>query len=191
MRFTDIFIKRPVLACTVSLLILLVGIISFLKLNIREFPEIQYPVVAISINYSGAASDIMEGFVTTPVENALSGIDGIDYISSESGAGYSYIQVHMKLNYDINQATIDVSNKISTIRGNLPSEIKDPVIHKNNPDGDAVMYLSFSSHSLNPEELSDYLDRTVRPTLQSQTGVSDAPIFGGLDYAMRIWLDPF
>ena len=133
----------------------------------------------------------MEGFVTTPVENALSGIDGIDYISSESGAGYSYIQVHMKLNYDINQATIDVSNKISTIRGNLPSEIKDPVIHKNNPDGDAVMYLSFSSHSLNPEELSDYLDRTVRPTLQSQTGVSDAPIFGGLDYAMRIWLDPF
>src|SRR3989338_1307808 len=191
MHFTDIFIKRPVLACTISLLILLTGIISFLKLHVSEFPKIQYPVVAISIYYPGAASDIMEGFVTTPVENALSGIDDIDYISSESGAGYSNIQVHMKLNYDINQAAIDVSNKIAAIRSSLPSEIKDPIIRKNNPDADAVMYLSFSSNSLSPDKLSDYLDRTVSPTLKSQTGVSDAPIFGGLDYAMRIWLDPF
>ncbi len=191
MRFTDVFIKRPVLACTVSLLILLIGAISLSKLNIREFPKVQFPVVSIAIPFPGASPEVMEGFVTTPVENAISSIDGIDYIGSNSVQGYTEIHVHMKLNYSTDQAAIDIENKIAAIRGNLPKEIQDPIVHKSNPDAEAIMYLSFASDALSPEKLSDYLVRTVQPIIQSQTGVSDATLFGGHEYAMRIWLDPF
>lgn len=190
MNFTDIFIRRPVFASVLSLIILLIGIRSYIALPIRQFPEIDVNVINVAVTYLGANPALMEGFITQPVENALSGINGIDYISSTSSTGLSDISVFFTLGYDINKALTDVSNAVSSVRYVLPTGIQDPVITKQDPNANPTMYLPFLSNTLSPEAVTDFLLRVVQPQLATLPGVSQAMIFGERTYSMRIWLDP-
>lgn len=189
MSFTDIFIKRPVFATVLSLIILLVGLRSYFTLPVRLYPKIDASVVTISVNYSGADAALMEGFVTTPIENALGGVDGIDYITSKSASGHSEISVYFKLGYDINTAVSDINSKVSSARYLLPKDIDSPVVSKNDPNARPSMYIAFSSDTVPVEKITDYLERAVQPQVQTLPGVGTAQVWG-LKYAMRIWLDP-
>lgn len=187
--FTDIFIRRPVFATVLSLVILLVGIRSYFALSVRLFPKIDASVVSISTTYAGADAALMEGFVTTPIENALGGIDGIDYITSSSKTGQSIVTMYFQLGYDINVAVSDVNSKVNSVRSVLPKEIDDPVIAKTDPNASPSMYIPFFSDSLATEAMTDYLNRTIQLQLQTLSGVGTAQVLGP-SYAMRIWLDP-
>jgi multidrug efflux pump len=190
MRFTDIFIRRPVLAIVINLIILLVGLVSYFNLTVRLFPKMDAAVVNVEIPYPGADSELVEGFVTTPVENALAGVDGIDYFSSSSSQGMSNINIYFKLGYDINVAITDVNTKIVAARSSLPKDILDPTISKYDPSAHPSMYLNFYSNSMTMEKITDYLARVVQPQLQTLPGVAKADVWG-VPYAMRIWLNPF
>ncbi|MBN2689958.1 MAG: efflux RND transporter permease subunit [Gammaproteobacteria bacterium] len=187
--FTDVFIRRPVLASVISLILLLVGVRAFFALPVRLFPKIDATVVSIDVTYPGAGADLMESFVTTPVESAISGVDGLDYITSSSSQGESRVTAHFKLGYDINQAVSDINSKVSSVRYKLPKDVNDPVVRKNDPNAFPVMFLAFTSKDMPREELSDKLLRIVQPMLQTLPGVASADIWGP-QYAMRIWLDP-
>lgn len=189
MAFTDVFIKKPVFATVLSLIILLVGAKAYFSLPVRLYPKIDASVVTITVTYAGADAQLMEGFVTTPIENALSGIDGIDYISSSSKPGESDITLYFNLGYDINVAVSDVNAKVSSVRKQLPSDIDDPVVQKSDPNATPTMYISFYSQQSQPEQITDYLERVVQPQLQTLPGVAQAEIYG-FEYAMRIWLNP-
>lgn len=188
MSFTDIFIRKPVLATVISLTILLVGLRCYFGLQTRLYPKIDASVVSISTHYAGADAALMEGFVTTPIENALGGVSGIDYITSTSSSGSSVVTVHFELGYDLNVAVSDINSKVNSIRYLLPKEIDNPVVSKTDPNATPIMYLSFSSDSLAVEEITDYLNRTIQPQLQTVSGVGSAQVWGPT-YAMRIWLD--
>lgn len=190
MNFTDIFIRRPVLAMVLSLIIILVGLKSYVSLPIWLYPKVDASVVTINVTYAGADAALMEGFVTTPIENAISGIDGVDYISSSSQYGQTVITVYFNLGYDINVAVSDVNSKVSSVRSVLPKEIDDPVVSKQDPNATPMLYMSFDSDSMNAEQVTDYLERVVQPQLQTLNGVASAQILGAREYAMRIWLDP-
>ncbi len=188
MSFTDIFIRRPVFATVLSLTILLIGIRSYFSLQVRLYPRIDASVISVRTHYAGADAALMEGFVTTPLENALGGVDGIDYMVSNSFNENSTVIIYFQLGYDINVAMADVNSKVNSIRYLLPREIDDPVIIKSDPNASPSMYLSFSSKTLKREAITDYLNRLVQPQLQSLTGVGQAQVLGP-SYAMRIWLD--
>ena len=190
MQFTDVFIKRPVFAMVLSLILLLIGLKAFLALPVRQFPLISASVVSISTTYTGASADIMEGFITTPLENALFGIDGIDFISSQSGAGFSNISVNFKLGYNLNKGITDISNAVASVRYLLPQDVQDPVVAQNDPNAEPIIYLPFLSDLISPEKITDYLIRVVQPQLATLPGVGQATIFGQRLYAMRIWLNP-
>lgn len=190
MNFTDIFIKRPVFATVLSLIILLIGARSYFSLPVRLYPKVDASVVTITVTYSGADAQLMEGFVATPIENAIAGVDGIDYMASYSSLGSTTVVIHFKLGYDINVAVSDVSSKVNSVRWKLPKDIDDPVVSKQDPNAMATLYLSFTGNGMTDEEVTDYLERTVQPQLQTLSGVSQAEILGGREYAMRIWLDP-
>jgi len=189
MGFTDIFVRRPVFATVLSLVILLVGLRSYFSLSVRLYPKIDASVVSIDTTYSGADAALMEGFVTTPIENSLGGIDGIDYITSSSTTGKSTVTVYFQLGYDINAAVADVNSKVSSVRTLLPSDIDSPVVSKKDPNASPSMFLSFASNSLTTEQITDYLKRSIQPQIQTMPGVGSAQIWGS-EYAMRIWLDP-
>lgn len=188
MDLTSFFIRRPVFATVLSLIILLIGIRSYFALSTRLFPRMDTAVVQISVGYPGADAEMMEGFVTTPIENSLGGIDGIDYFTSSSSQNMSNITIYFKMGYNIATAISDVNAKIASVRSKLPQDILDPVIKKNDPAAHATMYLNFFSNKLSPEEITDYIARAVQPQLQTLPGVATAEIWG-FDYAMRIWLN--
>ena len=142
-NFTDIFIRRPVLSIVVSLLILLSGIASYFSLNIRQYPRVQDSIINVHINYAGATPEVMESYVTTPIENAIGSVDGIDYVSSSSNAGSSDITVFFNLGYDINTAIADITNAVSSARWQLPDEVDDPVISKQDPNAYPTMFYGF------------------------------------------------
>ena len=190
MIFTDVFIKRPVFATTIALLILLVGIVAGSRLQIRLFPNVNPSVVVVKTSYPGADANLIEGFITTPLENAISSIDGIDYIDSKSIPSQSEISVHMKLGYNINDALTDISSKVSSVRWQLPKDINDPVIEKNDPNAEPIISVYFLSNTMTREQVTDYLIRVVQPQLQTLNGVSQAELMGEREYAMRIWLNP-
>jgi multidrug efflux pump len=192
MYFTDIFIKRPVFASVLSLIILLVGIRSFFELTLRQYPNIQPSVITITTTYPGANAQLMEGFVTTPIENALGGIDGIDFINSSSAQGQSEISIHFKIGYNLNTAMADVSNAVSSAQSDLPEGINAPVIAKKDPSANPIIFIAFSSPhgTYNAQALTDFILRVVKPQMESLPGVSSAEVFGAGQYAMRIWLDP-
>ncbi|MBN1684064.1 MAG: efflux RND transporter permease subunit [Gammaproteobacteria bacterium] len=189
-KFTDIFIKRPVLATTLSLIILLVGAVSLSQLQVRLFPKLDSSVITVNTVFSGANADLMEGFVSSPIENAIAGIEGVDYMASTSTQGDSNIVVHMKLGYDIDKALTDITNRVQSVRWKLPKEIQDPTISKNDPGDYPIMWVYFSSDTMNGEAVTDYLLRNVQPQLQDLPGVSEANVMGTSEYAMRIWLNP-
>lgn len=192
MYFTDIFIRRPVFASVLSLIILLVGIRAFFSLTIRQYPNIQPSVITITTTYPGANAQLMEGFVTAPIEHSLGGIDGVDFMNSSSKQGQSEIAVHFKIGYDINTAVADISNAVSSAQSDLPEGINTPVIAKKDPSANPIIFMAFSSKhgTYNGEAITDYLTRVVQPQIESLSGVSGAEIFGAGQYAMRIWLDP-
>lgn len=190
MKFTDIFIQRPVLASVISLLILVLGLRALSSLEVRQFPETKNTVVTVTTTYHGASSELVKGFITTPLQQAISEADGIDYISSISSQGRSVIQAHMVLNYDPNTAVSEIQAKVGSKRNVLPADADDPVISSRTGGNTALMYISFSSETLTPSQIYDYLIRVVQPKFQAVPGVSRAAPFGNKAFAMRIWLDP-
>jgi len=189
MKFTDIFIHRPVLATVISLLILLLGLRSLGLLEVRQFPLIKNTVITVTTVYPGASSELVKGFVTTPIQQAMAEANGIDFISSTSSQGSSTIEAQMRLNYDPNAAIAEIQAKVASKRGELPAEVQDPVIESTTGDRTALMYLAFFSDSIPRPQISDYVLRVVQPQLQALPGVAKARLFAS-QFAMRIWLDP-
>lgn len=190
MAFTDIFIKRPVLSLVVSLLILLIGFKAATSLGIRQYPKLSNTVVTITTSYPGASPDLMQGFITQPIEQAVASAEGVDYITSSSVQGLSTISVYIKLNVDPNSALTEVSSKVSSVRYLIPRESNDPVITKSTGQTTAVMYIGFASDELTGPQISDYLARVVQPILSTVDGVASADILGAQTLATRIWLNP-
>jgi multidrug efflux pump len=190
MIFTDVFIKRPIFATAISLMILLAGFVALLNIQVREFPDIDVSVVTVTVTYPGANSQLMESFVAYPMEQAVSGVDGIDYMTSVSQQNTTKITVYMKLGYDIDRAMTEISAKVSSVRWQMPKNINDPVIDKEDPNAQPILYYSFSGRNMSPEQVTDYLIRVVQPQMETVNGVSQAEIFGERKYAMRVWLNP-
>ncbi len=190
MNFTDIFIKRPVLATVVSLLILFVGLRSVSLLNVRQYPVSNSAIVTVVTVYTGASADLIQGFITTPLEKQIASADGIDYIESSSAPGASVITVHLILNYDPNAAVAQIISKIDKVRSQLPSGALPPTIDVQVGESTAALYLSFSSDQLDNNQITDYLTRVIQPRLASIAGVQSAQILGARVFAMRIWLKP-
>ena len=190
MAFTDIFIKRPVLALVVSLLILLIGFKAATSLPIRQYPKLSNTVITITTAYPGASPDLMQGFITTPIEQAVAAAEGVDYMTSASTQGQSLITVYIKLNNDPNAALTEVLSKVNSVKYLIPREANDPVILKTTGETTAVMYIGFASDELSGSAISDYLTRVVQPVMSTVNGVASADILGGQTFAMRIWLDP-
>jgi multidrug efflux pump len=190
MSWTDIFIKRPVLSVVVSLLILLIGLRAAMVLPIRQYPKLSNTVVNVTTVYPGASAALIQGFITTPIEQAVASAEGVDYITSSSVQGTSTIQVYIKLNFDPNQALTEVLAKVNSVKYLIPKESNDPIVTKTTGQTTAVMYLGFSSEELSGSAISDYLTRVVQPVLSTVDGVASADILGGQTFAMRLWLDP-
>src|SRR5512132_1829302 len=191
MRFTDLFIRRPVLSIVVSLVILIAGLQSIRSLSVRQYPRSDIAVIQVTTAYIGANADLVRGFITTPLEMVIASSDGIDYIESSSAQSLSTIQVHLKLNYDSNAALTQIQTKVSQVRNDLPPEAQAPVIELQTADTQfASMYIGFSSTELDQNQITDYLTRVVQPKLSSISGVQRADILGDRTFAMRIWLKP-
>ena len=191
MRFTDLFIRRPVLAVVVNLIILIAGLQSIRSLSVRQYPRSDIAVIKIATAYVGADAALVRGFVTTPLERVIASADGIDYLESSSAQSLSTITVHLKLNYDTNAALTQIQAKVAQVRNNLPPEAEAPSIELETADNQfAAMYLGFSSKDLDQNQITDYLTRVVQPKLSAVSGVQRADILGGRTFAMRIWLKP-
>ena len=189
MKFTDLFVKRPVLALVVSTLILLAGLFSVNKLPIRQYPLLESSTISISTEYPGASAELMQGFVTQPIAQAVSSVEGIDYLSSSSVQGRSVITLRMQLNRDSTQALTEVMAKVNQVRYKLPEQAFDPVIERSSGESTDVAYIGFSSEQLSMPELTDYLSRVVEPMLSTIEGVAKVQTYGSQRLAMRIWLD--
>jgi len=189
--FTDLFIRKPVIALVVNIVILVVGLVAYTKLNTRQYPRSDSAVVNVTTIYFGASADTVRGYITTQLERVISSADGIDYIESTSGAGISTIKVYLRLNYDTNAALAQISSKIDQVRNELPPESETPTINVETSDSQfASAYLSFYSDTLDQNQITDYLNRMVQPRLSSVKGVQRADVLGGRVFAMRIWLKP-
>ncbi|MBI4183556.1 MAG: efflux RND transporter permease subunit [Proteobacteria bacterium] len=189
MVISDLAIRRPVLATVASLLIVLVGVISYQRLTVREYPNIDEPVVNVETRYPGATAEIIESQVTQPLEDSLAGIEGIDIITSISRPEFSQITITFRLERDADGAANDVRDRVSRVRRQLPDDIEEPVVSKVEADAQPTIYLAFSSNRHSPLDVTDYADRYVKDRLQNLTGVANVRIFGERRYAMRIWLD--
>jgi multidrug efflux pump len=191
MKITDLFIRRPVLATVVNLLILIAGLVSINTLNVRQYPRSDIAVVTIKTAYIGASADLVRGYITTPLERVIASADGIDYMESSSTQGLSTITVHLRLNFDTNAALTQIQAKVAQVRNDLPPEAEAPIIEVESKDSEfAAMYLSFYSQDLDQNQITDFLTRVVQPRLSSIPGVQRADILGGRVFAMRIWLKP-
>jgi multidrug efflux pump len=189
MQLAETAIRRPVFATVLSLLILLIGAVSFNRLSLREYPKIDEPTVTVSVKYPGASAEVIESQVTKPLEDSIAGIDAVDVITSISRADQSQITVRFRLEKDADTAAAEVRDRTSRIRGRLPQAIEEPVIAKVEADAFPVIWLAFSSDSLTPLQINDLINRVVKPRLQTVTGVADVRIYGERKYAMRVWLD--
>ncbi|QDI47214.1 MexW/MexI family multidrug efflux RND transporter permease subunit [Serratia marcescens] len=189
MTFTDLFVRRPVLALVVSTLILLFGALALSQLPIRQYPLLENSTITISTDYPGASSELMQGFVTQPIAQAVSSVEGVDYLSSSSVQGRSVVTVRMALNRDSTQALTEVMAKVNQVRYKLPEQAYDPVIERSAGEATAVAYVGFSSKTLSTPALSEYLTRVVEPMFTTIDGVAKVEVFGGQKMAMRLWLD--
>ncbi|MDR3557185.1 MAG: efflux RND transporter permease subunit [Syntrophobacteraceae bacterium] len=191
MKITDLFIRRPVLAIVINLIIVIAGLQAVRSLNVRQYPKSENAVITVTTVYVGASASLVRGFVTTPLERAVAAADGIDYMESQSTLGLSTIKVHLKLNYDSTKALAEVSSKVDQVRRDLPPEAEIPSLSIESADTEqASAYLSFSSKILKQNEITDYLVRVVQPHLAAVQGVQRADILGARTFAMRIWLYP-
>ncbi|MET0389242.1 MAG: efflux RND transporter permease subunit [Polyangiales bacterium] len=191
MKFTDIFIRRPVLAIVVNLVIIIAGLQAMRSLTVREYPRNENSAVSVTTTYIGASPELVRGFLTTPLERAIAAAEGIDYLESKSTQGISTITARLKLNYDTTRALAEIGSKVDQVRGDLPPEAEVPIINITSADSAfASAYLSFSSDILQQNEITDYLVRAVQPRLTAIAGVQRAEVLGGRTFAMRIWLKP-
>jgi len=191
MKFTDIFIRRPVLALVISFVIIIAGLQAVRSLNVRQYPRSENATIIVSTVYIGASAHLVRGFITTPLERVIAAADGIDYIESQSAYSLSTIKVRLKLNYDATKALAEISSKVDQVRNDLPPESEIPTLNIESADSEfASAYLSFSSDILLQNEITDYLVRVVQPRLSAIEGVQRADILGARTFAMRIWLDP-
>src|ERR1700686_2104685 len=191
MKLTDLFIKRPVLAICVNLVILIAGLQSIRSLSVRQYPRSDIAVVQVSTIYVGANADLVRGFITTPLERVIASADGIDYMESSSAQGLSTITLHLKLNYDTNAALTQIQAKVAQVKNDLPPESQVPVIDLQTADQQfASMYIGFSAKDLDENQITGYLTRVVQPKLSAVSGVQRADILGNRTFAMRIWLKP-
>ncbi len=190
MAFTDIFIKRPVLAFVLNILILLVGLRAVMELPVRQFPEIEQAVITVSTGYPGASPELMQGFVTTPIAQAIATAEGVEYIVSSSAQGRSAVAAHLRLNSDSDAAMVDIQAKINQVKYLIPQESNDPIILKSTGDVSAIMYMGFASKTHTTPAITDYLIRVIQPMLSTIEGVAAAEVIGGQTLAMRLWLDP-
>ncbi len=189
MRFTDLFVHRPVLATVVSLLILLMGLRAVVELEVRQFPELESTTVTVTTAWPGADSELVQGFVTTPLQQAIAEAEGIDFLSSNSRKGVSIIEARMLLNYDANDALAEIQAKVASQRDVLPTAVRDPVITSTTGEATALMYIAFFSDEMAVPRITDYLVRQVQPLLQALPGVGQAELLGR-QFAQRIWIDP-
>jgi len=189
MKFTDIFVHRPVLASVVSLLILVLGLRAIAALEVRQYPQTQNTVVTVTTFYPGASSELVKGFITTPLQQAIAEANGIDYLTATSTQGTSTIEAHMRLNYDPNAAVAEIQAKVASQLNVLPEAAQNPVIDSTTGDSTALMYLAFYSQDMTLPQITDYLIRVVQPQLQALDGVAKAELIGNQTYAMRIWLN--
>jgi len=191
MKITDLFIKRPILALVINLLILIAGLVSIGTLSVRQYPRSDIAQVTIKTAYIGANADLVRGYITTPLERVIASADGIDYMESSSAQGLSTITVRLKLNFDTNAALTQIQAKVAQVRNDLPPEAEAPVIEVESKDSEfAAIYLSFYSKDLDQNQITDYLTRVVQPKLSAINGVQRADILGARTFAMRIWLKP-
>ena len=190
MRFTDIFIRRPVLAISISLMIALLGLQAIFKMQVRQYPDMTNTVVTISTAYYGASADLIQGFITQPLEQAIAQADNIDYITAKSIMGMSTITVQMKLNTNPNAALADILAKVNSVRAQLPQDTQDPTISLSTGGGTGVLYLGFTSKTLSSSQITDYIERVVKPQLFTVGGVAKVDMYGGVPFALRVWLDP-
>jgi multidrug efflux pump len=187
---TDYFIKRPVLSLVISTMIVLLGAQAFFDIQVRQYPELETSVISITTAYPGASAELIQGFISTPVQQVVSSTAGIDYVRSSSRNSVSTVEVHMKLGIDADDALTEVGTKVSSIRGTLPANSEDPVVAKVSASGFALAYYGFYSDTLSDVEVTDYLLRTIQPALSTVKGVAQAEILGGKTYSMRVWMDP-
>ena len=190
MSFTDLFVRRPVLSSVVSLLILLIGLQAAFSLQIRQYPEISNTTITVTTAYPGANADVIKGFITTQIEQAVASAEGIDTLVSTSAQNVSTVTLNLKLNADADRAATDVLSKVNQVRGLLPDAASDPVVSKQTGESTALMYLSFNSDVMTPPQITDYITRVAQPKFQTVDGVANAQILGGQTFAMRVWLDP-
>jgi multidrug efflux pump len=191
MKLTDLFIRRPVLAVVVNLVILIAGLQSIRSLSVRQYPRSDVAVINVTTAYVGANAELVRGFISTPLERVIASADGIDFMESSSAQGVSTITAHLKLNFDTNAALTQIQAKVAQVRNNLPPEAEAPVISLETADSQfAGMYIGFYSKDLDPNQMTDYVTRVVQPKLTAVSGVQRADIFGDRTFAMRIWLKP-
>ncbi|CAG9201644.1 Uncharacterized transporter HI_0895 [Burkholderia gladioli] len=190
MRFTDIFIRRPILALVVSLLILLTGATSIFLLPVRQYPYLENATITVSTTLPGATQDVMQGFVTTPIAQSIATASGIEYLSSTTTQGKSEIKARLVLNANADRAMTEILAKVQQVKYQLPAGITDPVISKSTEGGTAVQYIAFYSKTLSIPQVTDFASRVAQPLLTSIPGVASADVYGGQTLAMRIWIDP-
>ncbi|MCG6873992.1 MAG: efflux RND transporter permease subunit, partial [Betaproteobacteria bacterium] len=189
MILSDISIRRPVLATVMSLVVVLIGLVAYQRLPVREYPKIDEPTVTVETKYRGASAEIIESRVTKPLEESLAGIEGVDTITSISRAENSQITVKFRLERNPDAAASDVRDRVARIRGKLPDDIEEPVIAKVEADANPIIWLAFSSDRFSSLEVTDYASRIVKPRLQTLPGAADVRVFGERRFSMRIWLD--
>jgi multidrug efflux pump len=190
MNFTDLFVKRPVLSLVVSLLILLFGLNSLLNMSIRQYPRMDNTVITVTTSYPGADSNLVAGFITTPLESAIASAEGMDYMTSSSTLGKSTITLNIKLGFNAQIAFTDVMSKVQQTLNQLPPESQEPVITKSSDTSIDLLYLSLNSPDMTPQQITDYATRVIKPQLETISGVSKAEILGGQTYSMRIFMNP-
>ena len=190
MSFSELFIRRPVLATVVSLLMLLLGAQGILSMSIRQYPKVDETVVTVTTVYPGASADVIQGFITSTIAKSVSSAEGVDYVTSKSSLGVSTVSVFMRLNTNPDKALTEVIAKVQQVRGQLPDEAEDPVIQKGTGFQFALMYLAARSDTMNAQQLTDYLIRVIQPRFATVNGVANAEILGAQEFAMRVWIDP-
>ena len=190
MVISDVCIRRPVFATVLSLVLMLLGVVSYQRLSVREYPKIDLPVVNVETRYLGASAEIIESQVTKPLEDSIAGIEGVDVLTSISRAEQSQITVRFRLERDADSAAADVRDRVARVRQRLPQDADEPVVAKVEADANPIIWMAFTSDSMSPLDVSDYVNRNVKPRVQTLPGAADVRIFGERAYSMRIWLDP-
>lgn len=190
MNISDLFIRRPVLSTVLACMILLLGFQGISSLSIRQYPKVDETAITITTAYPGASADLIQGFISAPIARAVSSTENIDYVTSASRLSSSTVTVQMKLGANPDVALTEVMSKVQGVRGELPQEAKDPVIVKGTGQTFAMMYISMQNPNMTPEQLTEYIERVIRPRLSTVEGVADVQVFGAADYSMRVWIDP-